>query len=72
MIGRTLGLMLAAALWGNFGPLEAWIMGSDSDALARQHEQWCKQRLSWGIEFKSIECAQERSNNYWPFNVAKW
>jgi hypothetical protein len=59
-------LQFAADLWGNFGPLEVWIMGSDSDALARQHEQWCQQRLSWGIGFKSTDCEQQRSNNYWP------
>lgn len=59
-------LQFAAGLWGNYGPLEVWIMGTDTAALAVQHEQWCDQRLSWGIEFALAECAQQRKNNYWP------
>lgn len=60
-------LQFAAGLWGNFGPLEVWIMGTDSDALARQHEQWCNQRLSWRIGFTQRDCATQRNANYWPF-----
>jgi len=62
-------LQFAIDLWGNFGPLEVWIMGTDTAALARQHEQWCDQRLSWGKGFELAECAQQRANNYWPLGA---
>lgn len=60
-------LQFAADLWGNYGPLEVWIMGTDKAALVGQHEQWCDQRLSWGIEFTLVDCAQQRK-----ITIGRW
>jgi len=46
--GVTQGLMHAANVWGNYGPLEYWVMGTDNDAGLALIETFCARRDARG------------------------
>ena len=42
--GINQGLMHAANVWGNYGPLEYWVMGTDDEAGLALIETFCERR----------------------------
>ena len=46
--GLTNTLLAATAEWGNYGPLEYWVLGADREAASALAEQLCKRRSDLG------------------------
>ena len=56
--GLTSTLLTATAAWGNYGPLEYWVLGTDLEAAKDLSEQFCQRRAERG-EFELSECLTE-------------
>ena len=56
--GLTDALLVATSEWGNFGPLEYWVLGTDLDAAKDLAERFCERRSQRG-DFKKSQCLSE-------------
>ena len=54
---------IAAKEWGNFGPLEFWIVGNDVEAAKRLDSQYCKGRQQKDQTI-DVEACRRRSHNF--------
>ena len=48
--GVTHALLVAGQEWGNYGPLEYWVLGTDEDAARGLSVQFCERRAARGDE----------------------
>ena len=53
---------IAAAAWGNYGPLEFWIVGSDVEAARRMDKEYCNVRKSKDAGYDVSACAKRDYN----------
>lgn len=51
--GIVTGLAKAAEVWGNYGPLEYWVLGTEVDAANDLSELYCERRSQRGDLYKS-------------------
>jgi len=63
---------IATEAWGQYGPLEIWIVGKDKDAVIELDEVWCERRQDldpkWKIEWDCANGDPYESGNGWsPF-----
>ena len=56
--GLTNTLLVATAEWGNYGPLEYWVLGTDLEAAKDLTELFCERRSQRGDSEKS-QCLSE-------------
>ena len=56
--GITNTLLAATEEWGNYGPLEYWVLGTDLEAAKDLAEQYCQRRAERG-ESEFSECLSE-------------
>ena len=56
--GLTNTLLAATAEWGNYGPLEYWVLGTDLEAAKDLTELFCERRSQRGEDEKS-QCLSE-------------
>ena len=54
------GLMHAANVWGNYGPLEYWVMGTDNDAGLALIEAFCARRDARG-DWEQSSCLEHHT-----------
>ena len=54
--GINQGLMHAANVWGNYGPLEYWVMGTDDEAGLTLIDTFCERREARGDWDKASVC----------------
>jgi len=60
--GITETLLVATAEWGNYGPLEYWVLGTDPKAAQDLTELFCERRLQLGQWDKS-DCLSHQTAN---------
>ena len=53
--GVTHALLVATAEWGNYGPLEYWVLGTDRKAAKELAELFCERRSQLG-QYDKSEC----------------
>jgi len=46
--GIDAGLLAAAQAWGNYGPVEYWVLGTDTDAALELIDCYCERRDAFG------------------------
>ena len=56
--GLTNTLLVATAEWGNYGPLEYWVLGTDLEAAKHLTELFCERR-SQRADFEKSQCLSE-------------
>ena len=56
--GLTNTLLVATAEWGNYGPLEYWVLGTDLEAAKHLTELFCERRSQRG-NFEKSQCLSE-------------
>lgn len=66
--GVTRALLAAAEEWGNYGPLEYWVLGTDPQAAADLARRFCERRAERGdlpLEYCLAEAQREdRDHNF--------
>ncbi|MBS1255878.1 MAG: hypothetical protein MAG581_01688 [Deltaproteobacteria bacterium] len=62
----TTALLAAAAEWGNYGPLEYWVLGTDEQAGQALTELYCERRDNRG-QFSKESCLEEENNSQYGF-----
>jgi len=65
--GLTETLLAATVEWGNFGPLEYWVLGTDRDAARKLAEQFCERRSQRG-EYDEDDCLADALRADRPHN----
>lgn len=58
--GVNHGLQKAAEAWGNYGPLEYWVLGTDSEAGIALITEFCERRESKG-QWSQNECMEHHT-----------
>lgn len=58
--GLTNTLLAATAEWGNYGPLEYWVLGTDPEAAQDLSELLCKRRMQLG-HWDESECLRQQT-----------
>lgn len=56
--GLTQTLLAATKEWGNYGPLEYWVLGTDLKAAMDLAEQFCERRSQHG-QYEKSECLSD-------------
>ena len=59
--GVDYGLVKASEAWGNYGPLEYWVLGTDTDAGLALITQFCERRDAQG-HWDKASCMQHHTN----------
>ena len=70
-IGITDGLAAAARAWGNYGPLEYWVLGTDEQAGMALIEQFCERREERG-EWSKSECMNHHTRENSDHNLLSY
>lgn len=69
--GVTQGLMHAASVWGNYGPLEYWVMGTDNDAGLALIENFCTRRDARG-DWDKFSCIEHHTREDGEHNLLSY
>ena len=59
--GLTTALLAAAVEWGNYGPLEYWVLGTDPKAAKDLTERYCERRAQLGQE-EETDCLRRQTD----------
>jgi hypothetical protein len=59
--GVTSSLLAATVEWGNYGPLEYWVLGTDSEAARDLTEQFCERRTRLG-QNENSDCLDRQTD----------
>ena len=62
----TTSLLAATNEWGNFGPLEYWVLGTEEQAGKALTDVFCSRRKKRG-HFEKARCLQEHKNGEYGF-----
>ena len=62
----TTALLVAASEWGNYGPLEYWVLGTEEQAAKALSEFFCDRRHKRGQFSKEI-CLRKQNNSQYGF-----
>ena len=69
--GINQGLMHAASVWGNYGPLEYWVMGTDDEAGLALIETFCERRAARG-DWDKVSCLQHHTREDGEHNLLSY
>ena len=61
--GLTNTLLVATSEWGNYGPLEYWVLGTDLKAAQELTELFCERRSQLG-QWEKSECLSRHRNKH--------
>ena len=61
--GLTNTLLVATAEWGNYGPLEYWVLGTDHKAAKELTELYCDRRSQLG-QYEKSQCLSDHLDDH--------